>query len=1254
MKNKTSLHRLFTYCTLGILFTLSLAGCIGRDVEPVYFEPPGDDSTSPSSPSVSTGAVECTVSFESQLCVMIKGEGIEAGTDESDPLCVDVDPFPIHISGTEVSVSGSEFPDVLVEGHGLPAPITINARGDGNGSGNIGTGSIDAEGNITIEDFSFFIVALGMVGEIPSLTLTTGSTEELPHLPAISGSPPDASGAMTLVIGTVLGHMFEAADKILMGASLQATMAGSITPTLAECANSGGPRSIEITKLIIDDSGAQTDAQLPDGKIMAISSGTYIASGPSDVGPRFESSAKFRVKNIGARTVQVSIPPRIGAFTITSTDSLTQQLSTQRSFTITVSFHPTTNDTQPGLVEESLVIGTDLFVLQAEAITSSGSASIDTVDESGDTERPQVDEVDVGNSSVPTSARRGYFTCDPIECEGGSQWTNCIPCEDQSSGTCILLAITTDGKPLAEMDNACKPAHPDATPLLAIDLWGSASAEISARKQVIAVRNSGVSDLNITEIKLEDAPDTQSKGEFHLSKDAIFVADSFDSIKYLVDRAIDGQATQGAEFPILLPPYQPGVQDKSVFLVITYQPKDLIGSDGTPAGVGSDVKDKAILTIVTSDTSITTEVTGSTSIRDVPPLELYFKTSTGLKSVEEGDPFSFRSITADTVDSAAPLFLKLADSATSAMRITSIELTGGDIETFEWLNTKDKISSKNPPSGQGMRCSIPIIDDTTGQMTGEIFDLEPVPLGSGYDLMPGAYSTDTMPLFGCINFHRDTDSDAKKRLFDATLTVSAYTLDATNNPVRNPDGSFQESKFPIRLLAAINPRTGTLIFRVVQTMSIILNPQFPGNSAIASREEMLKLGGDKLTDTDLQVFLGAFMLDPFDEETIYDSSGSEILSTPGDGITGVFRALNSVLVNTDYEDPFLYDYASLLHDSSLPPGEQGIFEGFPNTPEGLKSNSWRIYTAMLSYPGPLAPLSERPEFPSQCEVINPCDPEGLKKFTDAGVPPGEKGACTFFYAEGGRYDSPALHTEEEMPGGELQPMCNIVGRKPNMIDMNTGFYELDGSLNFEEVGLRFFGPTYFHNPGGPLGPVPPMDVIFHTAFTTDALKPQTNPDDPNVIPDERIDIEHNEFKINLDDPTQMNPPMCSQGVANRVIDGKTLSTWTYMAPLLSKDEDGKIPAGCPQPGINDFTGGSAYLHGRKLDHETGIVTVVAATKFGPSNDLTFAFKDVMMFLVLNGWICDPLGNEEMFEGSRCYDIQINDRDAESQISMTEG
>lgn len=1235
-------RHIIIFSLIGLVVMTFTAGC-GADKMPVYFEPPDEGSAGDPSTGDPSGAGICSVTYESQLCVVIKGDDIEAGTDESDPLCVEVAPIPIHINGTQVEIRGSEFPDILVEGHGLPIPITINARGNGDGVSNVGQGTLDAEDNLSVDNFSFYIVALGMVGEIPGLTLTTGTTDDLPHLPAISGSAPDASGAMTMVTGTVLGHLFDAADAILLGASLQATFTGSITPTLAECAGSSGPRSIEIAKVIIDENGAQIDAPIPDGTLISISSGTYIAQSASDIGPRFEASAMFRVTNAGSHTVEVNLPARVSAFSITSKEALAQELAPQRSFIITVSFHPTMETTEPGDVEERLVIGTDMFTLHGVALASGGTASIDTVDDNGNTSRPHVDEVNVGESAVQVNARRSYFQCDEIDCDGSPGYTNCVPCADPTMNSCQLMALSTDSSPIAEVDDGCAPKHPDAALMYTIDLKGTTTTAISARKQVVAIRNTGINPLTITDIVLEYDADAKSTGEFHLSPDAIFMAESYDEIH-----------TTGVAFPVTLQPYYKGVAEQSLYVVITYQPRDLIGHDGTAAGIGSTTTDRAVLRIVTEDSQITAEIVGSTSIRDVPPLELFIKTSTGLKQIDEGKSFPFKSITADTTDSAVPLFLKLADAATSLMRITAIEISSKSADSFEWLDTADKIASRAPAAGQGLRCSIPIVDESTGQMSGEIFDLEPVTLGNGFDLMPGAYSTETMPLFGCVNFHRDHTADTGKRLFEATLTVKAQTLDATNNPARNPDGSFQESVYPIKLIAAINPRTGRLVLRVTQTMSVILNPDFPGSSSTASLEEFEPAiaRGDMAYD-DQEVSLGALILDPFDEDTVYDLAGEKILNAPGDGITGVFRKLNTVISATDYDDPLLNDFSTLLHDATRPEGQRGIFEDFPNMPEGTRTNGWRLYTSTLSYPGPLAPPADRPELPSQCVVVNPCDPEDLKKFTDAGVGPGEKGACAFFYASAGRYGSPSVHTAEEMPGGEYQRMCTIADQPQNVLDINTGHYSLDGSIIFEEIALRFFGPTFIHNPGGPIGNVPPLDVVFHTAFTTGPIVPPTSEEDLNVLPDERIDIQHQEYKINLDDPTHINPQLCPRGVNNKILNGKTMSSWSYLAPFISKDEEGTIPAGCPQPGINDFTGGTAFIHGRPIDHETGTLTIVAPLKFGSANELSFAFKDIMMFVIINGWLCDPLGNEEMYEGARCYDVGFNDRDAVGQVSMTE-
>jgi len=1216
-----------------------IAAC-ASDWTPIYYPPPEDKPSGPE-PGESAPARECTISFTSQLCVTIKGDEIEAGTDPNEPLCTEVSPFPIHISGTEVKLIGSEFPDVKVEGHGLPAPITINAKGSGTGDANVGSGAIDASGNITIENYSFFIDVLGMIGEIPNLTLTTTATEELPDLPSISGKPPDVSGAMMLVTGTVVGPLFEAADKVLLGASLTATFSGSISPTLDQCGTNGGPKSIEIKKLFVNEKGEQAEEDLPDGNRMEVSSGTFISEGPSDIGPRFEASAKFRLKNMSSKTLQISIPSKVNAFYLSSMDALSHKLSPQQLMTITATFRPTAADTKPGEVIAPLVIGSDSFKLVAVAKSKSGEAGLSVVGEDGTLEAPNVDGVDVGSLALPANSEKDYFQCDPIKCGEMNLSTNCRPCADRTNGSCQIFVLSTTGRPIGSVDKSCAPIEPNATPRMTIDLKGTSKTQ--ADKKIVALRNHGVADLKVTAIKLEEAPDSRSRDQFAIPPNAIFLTDRFEDIK----------KSAPATLPLVLSPYQEGYNDRTVFIVISYKPTDLTGFDGTQAGVGSLAKDKAILRIETDKGEITFEITGETTILEVPLLELYFKTSTGLKKVDNGKTFSFRDVTAETVDSAVPFFIKLADTASSAMRLVSIRLEGGEANFYEWLDTSEEIRSKNPPTGKGKRCSIPIIDPTTGQMTNELFDLNPVSLGSsGFNLVPGAYSTDTMPLLGCVNFHRDVtaldDEAKKKRLFSANIVVGAQELDAGGNPVKNPDGSYKQTETRSNLLAAINPITGKFVIRITQTMAAILPPQGPIISSISSKSEKLLEGVAQ--DSDYSIFLGTMILDPFDEETIKDASGKKIVSTPGDGITAVFRAVDTHPVDTDYEDPFLNDYASLLYDGSLPPGSRGFFEDYPNAPEGLKTSAWRIFTATLSYPGALAPEDQKPREPSDCLIVNPCSPEGLKKFIPAGVPPGEKGACAFFYASAARYDSPAFHTPEEMEGGEYQHLCNVVGQPQNLLDVNTGHYSLDGSITFEEYGFRFFGPTYLHVPGGPAGSVPPMDVVFHSAYTTDVLKPPSDPDDYNLIPDEKIDIAHQAYKINLDDPTLPVPPICPKNTKNRTIAGQKYGTWQYLAPLISKDEAGTIPAGCPEDG-NNFTGGTAFLRGRRINHETGIFTVVAVGNFGPSKDLTFIFKDIMLFVVMNGWLCNPMGDEADFEGERCYDLKFNDRDAAGQISV---
>jgi hypothetical protein len=807
---------------------------------------------------------------------------------------------------------------------------------------------------------------------------------------------------------------------------------------------------------------------------------------------------------------------------------------------------------------------------------------------------------------------------------------------------------------LGEVDEKCNLAHPGEVPMYTIDLKGSAGIALDAQKQVLVLRNDGPQELKVTSIAIEEMKGSKSKGQFSIPSGAIFMAKGYSDIQKEVAKALSGKGAQGATLPLTLPPFEPGYDESAIYIVVTYEPDDLIGEDGQAAGIGSFVDDKALLHIKTDAGDITATVSGRTTIQETPALELYFKTSVGTRLVPDGKAFQLKGITADTTDLAVPMFMRTADTSPSALKVVSISIEGDDKDKFQWMDTKEKIDAVVPPSGKGMRCSIPIVDENTGEMLDEDFNLKPVSLApNGFLLAPGAFTTESMPLFGCVDFHRPEGDKIQKRIFKAALKVKSQELDATGNPAKNPDGTYRETTLTANLLAAINPMNGMVVFRVTQTVAAILNPKFPGLSAISAKYDVEEeIASGKIKAEDLEVFTGAMILDPFDEMTIKSEDGTKVLTTPNDGITGVFRPLDTHPVETNYENELLYDYSSLLYDPASPEGKRGIYEGYPNLTDTTYANGWRIFTGTLSYPGPLPPPGiPSPQQVTDCEVVNPCSAEGLKKFTKAGVPPGQKGACAFFYASGGRFDSPAFHTAEEMDGGEYENLCNRIGEPQTLLDIDTGHYSVDGSVTFEEVGLRFFGPTYFHNPGGPLGNYPPMDQVFHMGFTTGVLRPQKNADDYNVLPDEKINLAKGEFKINLDDPKMSTPPICKNNTKNRIIYGKEYGSWGYLKGLIYKDEDATIPAGCPEEG-NDFTGGSAYLRGRDLDHETGNVTFVTGAKFGSDEALSFAFKDIMLFVVLNGWFCDPAGSEEDFEGAKCYEIKFNDRDAQSQIALS--
>jgi len=154
-----------------------------------------------------------------KLCVKIKGEKLEAGLKPEDPLCADTPPIPMEIEGEKITLKGSEFPDVQVEIDikGVKTPLTLNGKGTGDGSKNIGQGTWSPEGDIVIKNFSFFVSVLGVSGEITGLNLTTDTAKEVDNLPLVKGSPAAADGSITIVTATKLGHLFEAADKYLLG-----------------------------------------------------------------------------------------------------------------------------------------------------------------------------------------------------------------------------------------------------------------------------------------------------------------------------------------------------------------------------------------------------------------------------------------------------------------------------------------------------------------------------------------------------------------------------------------------------------------------------------------------------------------------------------------------------------------------------------------------------------------------------------------------------------------------------------------------------------------------------------------------------------------------------------------------------------------------------------------------------------------------------------------------------------------------------
>lgn len=1195
-----------------------LTACAGPDFMPQYFPNKTKDTPAEPSPNETPegegggGATgSCTVSLTSTLCVSIYGEFVKVGVEGEEPLCADIPPVPIEVSGQNAILRGNTFPDIPFEGHGLPAPITINAKGSGDGKDNIGQGKVDASGNIVIEDFSFFINALGMIGEVPDLTLTTGATEELEGLGVIEGSPLAADGSVKIVIGTIIGHLFPAADEKLFGASLSAVFEGSIAPALSECKGGDAkPQSTFVTEIIVGEEGKQTEALLPGSVRMEIGQ-AYIAEDAKDIGPQFEESARFKIVNATAKAISIDIPPILGPFVIEGVNGalLKQELPPKAPLLIEITFLPKAeNVKEAGEAMEMLTIGPDVYYIVADALAATGGIGVDVVSDGGVMSAQE--RLNVGEVIVTTTGRREFFTCQKKVCDGADVLTNCIPCLDVLINVCQLLPVDKSGNPIGTFDNKCNLVNPASKDQLLIGLGGGT---ILPATQTIEVKNSGVKPLIIESVTIEEIEGGKSKKQFKVSSQL--------------------------SLPVTLEPYD--INGDKLQVAVVYEPDDLIGFDGKEASVGRSVKDRAMLKISSADSDSYIELNGITSVKETPALQVYIKSATGTKEQVDGSQFAFRGLTLDTTDIAVPVFVKLSDSATNAIRVIKISVDSGSV--FEWLDSKEKILSKP----ENTRCTVPIFDPSGGQ-SGIVTDLSPVSLlPNGFDLKPGAYNVDTMPLFGCVNFHMGNE---KKRQYNGTLTISTEELDSTGQPVRNSDGSLKQSSMSVGLLGVINPLKGQIVFRLTQTMAGIMNPQFTGLSAAASKEETdIQIADGLASENDRFVMPGALILDPFDEETIKDESGN-VITVPGDGVTAVYRRVDTRPLHTTYEDPLLPDYTSLIFDSILPDGEKGVFFDYPNVQDGQKSTSLRIHTASLSYPGPLASPEERPESLFLCQQVDSCTEEGQRMHGEGPSDKSKRGVCAFFHASAGDWDqSPGLHKPGETPDGVMKDLCKTVGEPQKLADIK-GYYNLNGNLTFTNIGLRMWGPNYFNNPAGPLGPVPPMDAMFHLAFTTGTLMPSNAENPYDVIPDKRVNVGKQEYKINLNDTTVETPRLCDGNIKNRLIRGELYSTWKYMAPFLVKDEEGTIPAGCPEAD-NSFKGGSAFLRGRPLDQETGIVTFVSTARFASDDNLTFAFKDVMFFMVLNGWFCDPTGSEEAFEGARCYDNKYNERDGLSAVTI---
>lgn len=1220
-----------------LLVALFLSACSGDDFMPRYFGGATEDDAAGavSAPATPIKGGSCTIKLSATLCVALKKGDWSVGTEGQEKKCaIDLPPIPIRIQGGKASIHGDEFPDIVVpSGGGLPVPITINGKGKTDGKDNIGEGAVDAAGNMTLTNFSIFISALSASGKIPNVTLTTGAAEGSKDLPEIHGAPATGS-TMTLVGSTVLGSVIPAADKYLLGATLQIIFKGTLSPKLSDCdgGSSSMPTTVQVTKITTDEQRRQHEQAIPSGTQMEVAGNILIPETINDVGTTFEASSKFRIRNISKQAIPLQIPPVLGAFRIKAlTGDLTQSLPSQQAIVIQVTFKPDIK-TKAGTVQESLELGSDFFTLIGVAKEQRGIPNVHVMDVTGKVSTDDTDTIRFPDVAVAAFSREAYFQCTSLQCNGVASPTQCQPCVDVAGGQCQLLPVDGNTLPLGEVDGNCTPLRPKAKESQGINF--QAGTKTGAISQTIVIENNGTKDLTITTLSISEIAKSHSTGQFQVNPGTVYRG---------TDASVVG-ATPAVALPVTLAPHS----GQKLFIVVTYAPTDLLGTDDGQGG--NTVTDQGLLIVGTQSDgksgSLNVKLRGTTTVQESPPLQVYFKTSTGCKMRGDDTDFPLKGITATTQNAAVPVFVKLADTASQALRVTNVELAGTDTDHFAWLDTPEKIAAV--PEATFPEATVPEEKRCGVSVT-------PVPIRpNGIDIAPQAYTLPTMPLLGFVNFHRDPTSTDPKLKFEATLVVTTVALDARKQPIKRDDGSFAESRVRIKVLAVIHPRTGYQVFRLTQTMSILSIKESPTMASVSSADEvdtLIKTG--RAVESDRFLFLGGIVLDPFDEMTIKNEDGS-VASTPNDGTTAIFHAIDTHPSNFAGSTT-LSPYTSLMHDGLAPEGSRGAFSDPEyKAPANFQTSGLRIYTATLSWPGPLeSDPNKIPYQLSDCQQVDPCEHGELlgKGPTDTS----KRGVCAFFYASaGGWKDSPSMHYAKDMSGGTRDNLCKDREQHQKLSAVK-GESFVDGRLVFEDIGLRFWGPTFVHNIANSLERKPPaLDDVFHISFSTDVMLPKEESQKYNYIPEERIDHAKQEYKVNLTDSSKGETVLCPNNTHNKTIGDKKYSSWKYFAPFLVQDKEGKIPAGCPEDG-NSFTGGRAYMRGRPVDPVTGAFSVAAVTKFGNDEDLTFVFKDVSLYIILNGWLCDPNGSEAEGEGAKCYDQKFSDRDAISMISiMKEG